>query len=55
MLLNGSVQRCRPTFFSWGMVLVVSTIAICTLRMVFPLARKSACGHGEYRGHTARG
>ena len=54
-LLNGSVKRCRPTFFSWGMELAVSTTAPSPLRRFSPSASKCACGCGGCRGHTARG
>ena len=54
-LLIGSVKQCRPTFFSWGMVLVVSTSAPSPLRRFSPSASKCACGCGGCRGHTARG
>ena len=54
-LLNGSVKRCRPTFFSGDMVLAVSTTAPSPLRRFSPSASKCACGCGGCRGHTARG
>ena len=54
-LLNGSVKRCRPTFFSWGMELAVSTTAPSPLRRFSPSASKCACGRGGCRGHTVRG